>query len=461
MRRTIAITVLLGVAAAAGAFVYQALSRDQNYRIELARGDAALSDRKAVDAVEAYSGAIALRPDSMLAYLRRGEAYLQRADLELAARDFGKATALDPSAIRALEDLGDVEYRRGRYARALESYESRLRLDDRSADVTFKLALARYRSGDADGALAAVAQTLKLNDRLADAYYLRGLCLRDLGNVPDAIGAFERAVAIAPASIPAREELADAYAAVDRRANQIEQLQALAALDPGQPPRQVAVARAHARAGRWDAAVLTLTSALERAPNEPTIYHALGQVWLERPREKNDRVFLGKALEALQRAATAPGASSTTLLLYGRALLQSGDVDNAERALQDAARRFPVDARALLEYAGLAERQNHLEPARASLIGYDQLVEGDSDRAARAARIGGLSERLNDLPAAVLWLQRASTAAPDDMRILAALAEAQARAGDRDAADATLTRGLETDPTNATLLALARRIRTL
>ena len=59
----------------------------------------------------------------------------------------------------------------------------------------------------------------------------------------------------------------------------------LAGLDRDHVERQVAVGLAHARAGHWDLAVLTLGSALERSPNEPLIYRALGQVWLERPRD--------------------------------------------------------------------------------------------------------------------------------------------------------------------------------
>ena len=43
------------------------------------------------------------------------------------------------------------------------------------------------------------------------------------------------------------------------------------------------------------------------------------------------------------------------------------------------------------------------------------------------------------------------------MRVLAALADAQIRAGDRDAAQATIARGLEKDPGNAAFVAAAQR----
>ena len=457
MKRALALMVLLAAAAVGGALAYQAAARERDYRQQLGRGDAALHDGKTFDALEAYTEAIALRPDSMLAYLRRGETYLQRPDLDAAAHDFVKAAAIDPSATRPPEDLGDVQYRRQRFQQAAENYEARLRLDDRSADVTYKLALARYRAGDLDGALTALGQSLKLNDQLADAYYLRGMCLRDQHHLREALDAFERAVALAPAAILPREELADVYGALDRRTDEIAQLQVLAALDGDHVERQVALGLAHARAGHWDLAVVTLGSALERTPNDPLVYRALGQVWLDRPRDRSDRVYLSKAREALERVASSPTATSDILALYGRALLEDGDVDGAERTLQEAVTRYPVDNSAFLAYATVAERQNHFEAARRALVSYDAIVSAEADFPARAARIAALSLRLNDAATAVTWLQRAADAAPNDVRTLAALADAQFRAGDRAGATATIERGLQKDPKNAALQAVARR----
>jgi hypothetical protein len=58
-----------------------------------------------------------------------------------------------------------------------------------------------------------------------------------------------------------------------------------------------------------------------------------------------------------------------------------------------------------------------------------------------------------------MWLQRAANRAPDDLRILALLADAELRSGDSDAAEATIKRGLEREPDNAAFLALSRRLR--
>src|SRR5438128_8537724 len=117
--------VVLAIAGVAGAVAYQAAARDRDYRALLARGDSALRDEQAFGAIEAFSGAIALRPDSMLAHLRRGETYHRRGDrgdLEQAVRDFRTAASLDPAATRPLEELGDVLFELQRYGLAADAY---------------------------------------------------------------------------------------------------------------------------------------------------------------------------------------------------------------------------------------------------------------------------------------------------------------------------------------------------
>jgi tetratricopeptide (TPR) repeat protein len=462
MKRSLVVVALLATSAVGAASAYQAVARQRYYRALLSRGDAALRDDQTFGAIEAYSGAIALRSDSMLAYLRRGETYQRRGDrgdLDAAARDFRKAAALDPSATHPLEALGDVLYQVQRYANAADAFAQCLRLDDRSARVSYKLALSRYRDGDLDAALEAVNQTVRLDDRMADAYYLLGMCLREKHRMSEALSPLEKAVALSPGLIAAREELAEVLAALNRRGDELEQLQVLAVLDRDHVERQVAVGLAHARAGHWDLAVLTLGNALERHPDEPQIYRALGQVWLERPRD--DRAFLSKARQALERAAASTNAGSDVLTLYGRALLQEGDVEAAEHTLQQATNRYPIDPAALLFYASAAEKQNHFDAARNALVLYGSVVADDRDFTSRAARIAALSLRLNDPDTAVDWLDQASSASPNDLRLLALLADAQLRAGDAEAAHASIERGLARDPTNATLRNLKLRTDTL
>jgi tetratricopeptide (TPR) repeat protein len=348
MRRFLPFLVVLAVAVLGAVIAYQALGREANYQWLLSRGDAALSDDQTFGAIEAYSGAVALRPDSVIARLRRGETYLRRGDLEAAAHDFREAAALDPSTPRPFEGLGKVQYQMQRYRLAAESYESALALDDRSAHVSYKLALSRYRAGDVDAALAAALKTVRLGESDPEAHYLLGLCLRDRRRPLEAQRAFEQAVALSPGLVPAREELADLYAAQNRRADELDQLQVLAGLDRDHVERQIAVGLAQARAGHAEPAVVALGTALERTPDQPIVYEALGRVWLEDAEARDDRAALNKSLEALERIGSGPSSTSPALTLFGRALLRDNQLDRAEQTLLEATMHFPVEPSAFL-----------------------------------------------------------------------------------------------------------------
>jgi len=460
---------VLAVGGVGIALAYQTADRQHRYRVLIARGDAALAEDQPLAAIEAYSGAIALRGDSMLAHLRLGETYLRNNNLDEATREFLLASRLDSAAIRPLEELGDVAYRQQNYARAVEAYQRFLRLDDNAPRVSYKLALARYRSGDVDRALSALKDAIRQDSRMADAYYLLGVCLREKQDASiDARAALERAVALMPGSIPVREELADLYASMGRTDDELQQLQVLAGLDRDRIERQVAIGLAHARAARTlsgaaryrheDLAVLTLSGALDRDADDPLVYRALGQVWLDIAIGRQDRVALSKAREALARVVATPSAAtSDALTLYGRALLRAGELDLAEKILRQATERFPVEPSAFVQYAAVAEVANRLDAARRALIQYGLLVVNDAEFVNRATHIASLSLRLNDAGTAVHWLDQASSAAPENMHLVAQLADAQLRTGDRAGARATVAAGLKKDAGNVILQQLARR----
>jgi Tfp pilus assembly protein PilF len=217
VRRTLLVSVFVILTAAGAAIAYHTAARERDYRALLARGDTALRADQTYVALEAYSGAVALQPDSMLAHLRRAEAYQRRGEVDEAARDFRTAAALDPTATRPLDELGDLMCQRQRFRIAAEMYESCLKLDERSPRVSYKLALARYRDGDMNSALMAARQAIRLDDRMPEAYYVLGLALRDKRRTTEAQHAFERAIALAPDLVAAHEELAELHAAAGRR----------------------------------------------------------------------------------------------------------------------------------------------------------------------------------------------------------------------------------------------------
>jgi tetratricopeptide (TPR) repeat protein len=457
MKRVLAGLFLLGLSAA-GVYSYTLSERDRSYRQKIADGDAALARNDTSAAIEAFSGAITLKSASMLGYLKRGQTYRRRGEFAAAIRDLRRASEIDPAATGPLQELGDAYLADTphRYAAAAERFEAYVKLDNRAPRVLYKLAFAHYHDGHAVKAIDALHRAIALDERFAEAYYLLGLCQRDAQHPDEARSALERSIALQPTLLQAREELAELYGALGRPDRRITQLAALAALDPG-ASREVALGLAYARAGQIEHAIVTLGRAAERYPEHPYAYVALGRVWLEQAQARGDRIALGKALEALE-GAVGSDDSSEALTLFGRALLLTSDEETAERMLQDATERRPVEPLSFYYLSDVAERRGHYDVARRALLDYEVLRGEDTDarrRTAYATRLADLSLRLNDPAAAATYFLRAADGG--DANLLARAAEAQLRAGDKEAALATATKALEKDPANALALTIERR----
>lgn len=459
MRRILLLAVIVALAGVS-ALGYATYTREVEYRRLVDRGDRALAGNDLGQAVEAFSGAIALRPDAMLGWYKRGETYRRRGDLESALRDLRQATTLDPGAVRPLELIGDVLFALERYPRATERYQAVVALDDRSARVFYKLGLSRFREGQVEGAERALRQAIRLQEPLPEAHYLLGLCLVQRGRDAEALAPLRRAVALAPAMFPARESLADLFRRLGRRGDAVKELEALVALEPRRPERIVALALAYDHQGRRELAVQTLGRATRQFDASPLPYTALGRVWLEADHEQPDPVLVDKAVEALARAVARGGASEAHTLL-GRAWLRRGDLRRAVASLERATATLPVDPDAYALLGDAAERAGRLAVARDALVQASALA-GDADaRSAtrRAWKIGVLSARLDDPRAAAYWLERAAASVPDDPSLIVQVAEAQWRIGRPGDAQATIGRGLTRLPQDPRLLDAQRRFR--
>jgi tetratricopeptide (TPR) repeat protein len=452
--------LLLATGAGVGVYVYAAHHREVAHQHQILLGDTALAEGDSSTAVEAFSGAIALKPDGMIGYLRRGEAYHRRGELEAALKDLNRAVGLDPYAPRIAERLGDVNYELHRFERAVERYRHAVALDDQSPRVLYKLALAQFAAGQPEASAAALRRAIELDDRFAEAHYLLGLSLRDSQRDAEAVSALTRAVALAPGLHEARDALAGLYQRMGRVEDRIQELDRLRALDAG-PEREVTLALAYARSGRTDYAVAALGRAMERYPDHPSAAIALGRVWLEIAEARNDHVALSKALGALENAPPS-ATSSEALTLLGRALLLAGDTARAERTLRGAAGQWPVEPTAFLHLATAAERLGLAADARDALLDYHALVGDDADARRRrvfAARVADLSARAGDPQTALGWYERAIDGNSADLGLLVRYATAQAAAGRADEARTTLAGVLEKAPAHREALALQRRLR--
>jgi tetratricopeptide (TPR) repeat protein len=442
MKRPLIVGILVAALGVAGALAWNAVTRDRQYQRLIAAGDTALTAGQTLLAIESFSGAIAIKPASMLGYLKRGETYRRHGDFTAAVRDLRKAGVLDRTATRPIEQLGDIYAAQGYFGRAAERYQAYLRLDDRSPRLLYKLALARYAQGNPADAIPPLRQAIHLNDRFAEGYYLLGVCLAAQQQRGEALWSLQRAVRLVPGLTPAREALADLYSAMNRQSDRIEQLEALAALEPDRTERYVALALARAETGRTNLGVLALGRAAERRPDDLRVYTALAMLWLRTAEVQGDSAALDKALEATSTVLARGRPSAADLLLHGRALLLKGDAAEALPVLREAASRVPVEPEACEALATAAERTGGLAEARDALERRAALVRDERTQAATYARIAVLAMQQKAPADAVEALERAVRATPRDAMLLPRLAEAQLEAGMPDLARTTANRAL-------------------
>ncbi|MBM3751206.1 MAG: tetratricopeptide repeat protein [Acidimicrobiia bacterium] len=443
----------------------QRLNDAERFRQLVDTGERALAAGNSYAAIEAFSGAIALRSDSMASHLRRGEAYRAQRRLEEAGRDFREAVRLQPGATEPLMALAALYEGQGNPAAAAEWLGRAAAIDRQSPTLLYRLALTRYRSGQAAAAREPLRQAVALNPGFDEALYLLGLTLRDTQDTAGAVEALERAVRTNPSLAPAREELADLYRAQQRPAEEMAQLTALASQEPG-TGRDVAIALAQARRGDFDAADATLAAAADRAPEDSSLALTRGRVHVWRaeavpPGPQRGR-WATEAIPALERALGGTVRRSEGLALYGRALFLRGDIADAARILREAVATTPFSRLAFLYLADAAEALNDPIEARHWLLRYDALdgeVSAPDIRAARTRRLGGLAVAAGDYRDARTRLEPLLTSAPQDVELLGWIAEARWHTGDIEQARAALALGLSVAPRDATLRRLRPVIR--
>jgi tetratricopeptide (TPR) repeat protein len=460
VKRLIALGGVIGLIVV-GSTLLAHVRRDGEYRRLLAEGELAMRNGQSYVAIEHFSGALALRPDSMAAFYRRGEAYAERQQDESAIRDLKAAWQLAPDAPQPLQALGHLYDRRGDAGQAAEWYALAAdRLQDADPALLYALALARYRAGAPAAARDPLRRALARNDSIPEAHYLLGLVYRDSQNPEQAIASLERAVRLAPTLVAAREELADLYRENNRPDDARAQLATLASLD-SEVNRQIALALADVAVGRFDEALALLGPINEASSGNSRVALAVARIHLARAERTGDHASAARALALLEKALGGTARRSEGHALFGRALYLTGDAAGAERLLQDAIATSPIDPEAFGFLADAAERLGHAGVALDALVDLDAL-EGDTAsierRAARARRIGVLAVESSDWRTAVEHLRAATQAGYTDAPTLGLLARAEWRSGDLVSARNSLARALAVDARNTDLRRLSRLI---
>ena len=288
-------------------------------------------------AAERLAAALRLRPENRAAAMRLADVSLELNRLADAREQYASLLEVFPAAAR--RGLGEVSLRERRYREAVEHFAIALERAPQAGTVRYSLAMAYRGLGRLDEARAQLERrgpgTVTAADPVADALVslirgerllvIQGSRAYAAGRFDDAIAAFERALAVAPASVPARVNLASALLQRGDVARGVEHLRAAFALAPADLTVGRQLASALVRLERRDEAIEVLSSMRQAHPGDEDSVVGLAILLAERQR-------FGEAIAVLDDAHRGfPGRTATATTL-ARLLASSPDLARRDGA---------------------------------------------------------------------------------------------------------------------------------
>ncbi len=169
-----------------------------------ARAEAHLAKGDFDDAIKDYSQALTIDANDASAYNGRGTAHLAKHDLNGAIADFDQAVKIDPAMAIAFDNRGNAKSAKNDLEGAINDFTQAIAVDPTLASAFSDRGVARQANGNLDGAIKDYSDALALKPKAARTYFNRGLARLSQGNLPAAILDFDHTLEIDPS-------IADAY----------------------------------------------------------------------------------------------------------------------------------------------------------------------------------------------------------------------------------------------------------
>lgn len=361
-------------------------------------GDLAAAEIELRKAIAAGYDAGTIRTELVGLLLDMGRPKVAMEELEAAAAGGGSL----PVELIALK--GDALLAMGRTDDAEASYEAALQADARNATALLGRARVAAARSQPEPAMTAVEAALQAHPELLNGWLLKANLLVQAGRIPDAVVAYDRAVAIRPADFRIYTGLVPALLVtrdIDGATRRVDSLRKLA---PSAPiTHYLDGLLAYTKGDRLRARE-ALALVLKAVPEDVralmlagTIEHELG----------NDAL----AVRYLSRVvAVAPDETQSRRLL-ATSYLRLGDVGKATELVAPLLRRQDVGPETHVLAAELALRARDV---RSAIAHFERAVAARPEDTALRIQLGQARLAGGDVARGVADLQAASAAAPQD-----------------------------------------------
>jgi tetratricopeptide (TPR) repeat protein len=266
----------------------------------------------------------------------------------------------------------------------------------------------------------------------------------------EALNLLELAVEADPTSLPARQQLAQSYAAQGLDEKAAQQFSVItSAYDQETPEQLLALINLHRSEGQLQEALDVAQRAVEMYPGELLLHLAAGDVYLE----MGD---LEAALSAYRQAALLAPDDITTILKIGTVYRRQGDYARAHEQFLEAlhlaqAADLPDHVQASI-LSSLAKNAIDWDRCDLALEYLNGILDMGQDTANVHHQMGICLDQLGDLELALQHLRQAVALEPSRAEYYASLAEALSRADHCPEAMQACTQALELGADQASIV---------
>lgn len=382
-----------------------------------------------------------------------GSIALARNDPGTAVTELELALRSAPDDYRLLSLLGQAYLRMGHAERATALLEQANRLGAGDSDVRFNLAMSRYQAGEVEHAVDGLAAILEDDREHIQAGVVLTSVYIEQREFAKAVQVAGGLVARNPGDQALHNLLGSAEAGLGRTDAARVSFEKALALDPAYLPGRLNLAKLERRAGNLDRARQHLEEALGAHPENTEVMVELGRVD-EAGGQMED------ALRWLHKAAAAEKDGVKARLALVEGLLAMGRVEDAHLQAQEATRKAPDHLPAQLALAATYLAQDRPDLAR---VIYKRVVIDAGYDASLLYRMARLQLQAGARDDAVWSLEKAVKAQPKFDQARVALVDLLLQQGKLDLAEEHIVVGAGTMADPATVadlrghLAMARQ----
>lgn len=154
------------------------------------------TDKKYIEAIEKYSKALELKPNSKDAFEGRSECYIKNNEFDKASNDFKYLLNMKPHNINYIMGLADCYLNMNRIKTAIEYYQRALSEDNDNIEAYQKLVMAFIKSKDYENAQKYCTDAMVKNKETYQLFFLKGVALDSAKNYQGATMSYERAISL-------------------------------------------------------------------------------------------------------------------------------------------------------------------------------------------------------------------------------------------------------------------------